>query len=167
MKRLSSLAAVILMFVSAANAQNLKDTVQWIQNSLNANQGNTFYGSEGNLEKRILTVPSASSCEVTFEYKIMSGNKTTFKATDKLNLKDINPSTIRTVRAGKDSFGSTSLFFAETTNYADAITLQIGGDDYSVQSSDLLFELPTAYAYRFEKAFKHAVALCGGKPSTF
>jgi hypothetical protein len=34
-------------------------------------------------------------------------------------------------------------------------------------SDSLTFELPYPYADRFTKALKHAIVLCGGKPSSF
>jgi hypothetical protein len=102
------------------------------------------------------------------------------------NLRDIDPSTIRTGETtgsfgplrGKtfhDNVPSVRVDFS-TTNDADTMTLIYPhGHEPTTQykkhkccdSSGSGIDMKPEYAPRFVKAFRHAVELCGGKTSTF
>ena len=133
-------------------------------------------------------MPDAKSCSVSFAYQTGPLEKNSYKIIDKpafqllekFNLKDIDP---KTIEAGKplhanagdmpaDTMGPYAAFSATTRDNAKVISnftilnpTVTQGPSYT--SDSLIFNLPYPYAARFTKAFKHAVTLCGGKPSSF
>ena len=76
------------------------------------------------------------------------------------NLGDIDPSAI--------SFHRNS-FEAKTTNDERKIEwkFELAHVLYPAKTNSVFFNLASAYGPRFATAFKHAVELCGGKPSKF
>ena len=193
MKLKLSTAALLLTCAWATLAQDtptLKDTLQWMQNTLDSGAGSLYIstGKDGAVEKRETTMPDAKSCAVSFAYqtgpleKNSYGiiNKPTFQVLEKFNLKDIDPTTIESAKpihtnAGDkpaDMMGPYVVFSATTRDNAklisDFTTLHPApGTQESFTSDSLTFELPYPYSARFTKAFKHAVILCGGKASSF
>jgi hypothetical protein len=185
-----STAALFLVSSSAALAQDtvsLKDTLQWMQNTLDSGAGSLYMSQkDGSTEKREVTMPDAKSCEISFQYqtgpaeKFSYGiiTKPTFKLVEKLNFKDIDPTTIvvgKPTKDGKpaDIMGPFVIFFATTrdnakliSNFTTLYPVPVTQEP-SFTSDSLTFELPYPYAARFTKAFKHAVTLCGGKASSF
>ena len=109
-------------------------------------------------ERRELKM-SGAGCEAAFTYSTEDTQHHVWTSTDKFNFKDLDASTVEVL-------GSSAVFYVETTNNANAISLTVNSTP-AFGSDDMLFELPEAYTKRFAKAFKHAVVLCGGKPSTF
>ena len=161
----------------------LKETLDWMQNTLDSGSGSLYITQkDGSTEKREVTLPDAKSCEVSFQYQTgLVANysygiitKPTFKLTERFNFKDIDPTTIESGKPttdGKpaDIMGPYVIFVATTrdnakliSNFRDILPLP-----QRFTSDSLIFELPYPYADRFTKAFKHAVALCGGKASSF
>ena len=188
------LAAVGLVVVCALPAfaqvtPSLKDTLQWMQNTLDSGAGNLYVKTgKDEIEKRELTMPDAKSCAVAFAYQTGPAeknsygiiNKPTFQVLEKFNLKDIDPTTIESgkpvhTNAGDkpaDILGPFVTFSATIRDNAklisDFTTLHpTPGAQESFTSDSLTFELPYPYSERFTKAFKHAVTLCGGKASSF
>lgn len=171
----------------AQDSPTLKDTLQWMQNTLDSGAGSLYMskGNDGEVEKRELTMPDAKSCTVSFAYqtgpleKYSYGiiAKPTFQLLQKFNLKDIDPTMIdlgKPTKDGKpaDTLGPYVIFSATTRDNAKVIsnitTLHPTPDTQESFTSDsLTFTLPYPYSERFTKAFKHAVALCGGKHSSF
>jgi hypothetical protein len=161
-----------------------------MQNTLDSGAGSLYIsmGKDGSVEKRELTMPDAKSCAVSFAYQTgpLEKNsygiieKPTFQLLERFNLKDIDPTTIESAKpihtnAGDkpaDMMGPYAGFSATTRDNAKLIsnftTLHPApGAQGSFISDSLTFELPYPYSARFTKAFKHAVMLCGGKPSSF
>ena len=184
MKRILLSVLTVVLPVGAIHAQSkntptLAETLQWMQNSLDAGGGLLFYSlKDASIEKRSLTLPSAAACEVRFEYqtgvpRVGGGfQKVTYLATYTLNLKDIDPTTIAVFPTGSDVGGPVSTVMATTRNDANLIALRLPlgvpkQDIISTPSNALIFTLATPYAARFTKAFTLAVKMCGGKPSFF
>ena len=168
----------------AQDTPTLKTTLEWIQNTLDSGSGSLYMKQQdGSTEKRELTLPDAKSCEISFQYQ--TGplenysygviKKPTFKLLEKFNFKDIDPTTIESGKATGDGpadiLGPYVIFAATTKDNAKLIsnirTTYAGQTTQEFTSDSLIFELPYPYADRFTKAFKHAVALCGGKASSF
>jgi len=169
MKRILLSVLMVVLTVGAIHAQSkntptLAETLQWMQNTLNADDGDTFVKTE----KRLNRMPSAASCEVSFEYQTQSlpSRKTTYQHTYTFNLKNIDPTSIVVFQSGGDILGPTSLVSATTTNKANLITLRSGNNE-AIQTESWLVEFGSPYAKRFAKAFTLAVNKCGGKPSFF
>ncbi len=188
MKR-TLLALIVLLIASTAQAQSLKDTLQWMQNTLRSGGGSLYISlnADGATEKRELTMPSVTSCEVSFLYQTGPLEKGSFgviaqpayRLATRFNLRDIDPTTVTAATDGvkptdmpADIVGPYTIFSATTRDSAESIShvvtlypAPVTLESYTTDS--LIFELPYPYAERFTKAFKHAVTLCGGKPSTF
>ena len=145
------------------NTPALAETLQWMQNTLSSGDGNTIVKTE----KRLNLMPSAASCDVSFEYQTQSlpSRQTTYRSTYTFNLKNIDPASIVVYPSGGDILGPTSLVSATTTNKANLIALRSG--DEATPTDSWLVEFGSPYANRFAKAFTLAVKMCGGKPSFF
>lgn len=158
---------------------SLKETEHWMQNTLNNSGAGTLYvRNKESAEERTWNMPFASSCEVSFEYRTgdpgVAGflKRVDYEAIYKFNLKDIDPSSIKLVNAGSDIIGPKSIVMVGTKDDANLITLEFprkvrAADIVPIPSNSLLFEFGSPYAKRFVRAFRHAVVLCGGKPSSF
>ena len=175
-------------YALAQHTPTLKETFEWMQNTLDSSSGSLYMSQkDGSTEKRELTLPDAKSCEISFQYQTGPVEnysygviaKPTFKLIEKFNFKDIDPTTIRSgkpahTKAGDkpaDILGPYVIFFATTRDNAKLIsnvsTTYPVPTTQTFASDSLTFELPYPYAERFTKAFKRAVALCGGKASSF
>lgn len=169
-------------YALAQDTPTLKDTLAWMQNTLDSGAGSLYMNQkDGSTEKRELTMPDANSCEVSFQYQtgLLANHsygiitKPTFKLIEKFNFKDIDPTTItggKPTKDGKpaDMIGPYVIFVATTRDNAKLISnINTSPTAQAFTSDSLTFELPYPYADRFTKAFKHAVALCGGKASSF
>jgi hypothetical protein len=87
---------------------------------------------------------------------------------DTFNLRDIDPNSIQVAKepeGSRDYVGVSAQVKLSTRNdlslldYTGNVTGKTSFDSFNITDSE--------YAERFAKAFKHAVELCGGKPSTF
>jgi hypothetical protein len=180
------IAGLILCVASSTLAQDtptLKETLEWMQNTLDSGAGSLYMSQkDGSTEKRELTLPDAKSCEVSFQYQTgLLANysygiitKPTFKLTEKFNFKDIDPTTVESGKPTKDGkpadiIGPYVIFVATTRDNAKLIfnARDLLPTPQTFASDSLTFSLPYPYADRFTKAFKHAVALCRGKASSF
>ena len=167
----------------AQDTPTLKETLEWMQNTLDSGAGSLYMSQkDGSTEKREVTLPEAKSCEVTFQYQtgLLANHgygiitKPDFKLLEKFNFKNIDPNTVESGKPTKngeptDIIGPYVVFFATTRDDAKLIsnTRDLLQTPQTFTSDSLTFSLPYPYAERFTKAFKHAVALCGGKASSF
>jgi hypothetical protein len=167
------IASLLLMLtapVFGQNAPNLKDSLQWIRNTLQAGGGQVIFGAKGEISSVGHLSMSYTGCEVDFVYTTINGQdgKETLHPDTIFNLKDIDPQAILSSRVNAGFLHlryPMDLISIETTNDARVMMLKMGLT--VVPTSDMTIELNPAYAPKFLKAFKHAVALCGGKSSTF
>ena len=169
----------------AQDKPTLKETLEWMQNTLDSDSGSLYMSQkDGTTEKREVRLPDAKSCEVSFQYQTGPLEnysygviaKPSFKLIEKFNFKDIDPTTIQSGKPTKDGkpadiVGAYVFFSATTRDNAKLISnvrsVPPTEQTFTFTSDTLTFELPYPYANRFTKAFKHAVALCGGKASSF
>ena len=146
-------------------------TLEWIQNTLDNNDGNTIYqGADGKSAKHINLLTEINGCHVTF----VSETKEDFKAVSRFrlqaNLADLDPTSLKSDPSAPDILGSVISVRVRTTNEMPSIKLSNERSwelPFLVPTTDIDWELPALYAERFVKALHRAIALCGGKASTF
>jgi Trypsin-like peptidase domain len=146
-------------------------TLQWIQNTLNNNDGNTIYqGADGKSAKHINLLTEKNGCHVTF----VSETKEDFKAVSRfrlqVNLGDLDPTSLKSDPSAPDILGPVISVRVRTTNEMPSIKLSDERNwelPFLVPTTDIDWELPSLYAERFVKALHRAITLCGGKASTF
>jgi hypothetical protein len=145
--------------------------LHWIQNTLADGEGRTLFGKD-DIRENLL--PDVNGCQVTFVYsRARSDWEVTDHTRQQVNLGDLDPASL-TVTDGledKDILGdSVRDVTVHTTDKVRTIRLtpnDWGWQPLTLQSTDLLWQLPAPYAARFANALKHAITLCGGKPSSF
>ena len=113
-----------------------------------------------------------NGCQVTFVYatSIDFEEETHFRY--QVNLGDLDPTSIEASDPSHRDFEPVSLVMVYTTDKVP--TIRLNNEDRiwnpaipTLPSTDMGWELPAPYAARFAKAFKQAIALCGGKSSSF
>jgi S1-C subfamily serine protease len=147
---------------------SLKDTLQWMHNSLR-DEG-TSHLPEGGTFSAELT--DFSGCRVHFTVRVEGaggGSPEYF-----LNLSDIDPTTVvfnrdskekpeGSVKPGEEDLG---FFGALTTNKRKMLSVK----NPTTEEHEGIFEIMFVFGHpgygdQFAEAFRHAVSLCGGKPS--
>jgi hypothetical protein len=154
------------------DGDDLKETLSWMQSSLDAitEGGTVSFDSEVNLT----TLVEFSDCRVHFRHDIKKVEakapsadghvpiRTLYGSEIVFNLGDIDPERISAEPYNVPGYDAYRVFGAYARNNEKKIAFSAGDPGPS-----LAFPLYADYATRFTKAFKHAVALCGGKPSKF
>ncbi len=148
---------------------SLKDTLQWMHNSLR-DEGASHL-PEGGTFSAELTDFSGCSVHFTVRDEGAGGGSGEYF----FNLSDIDPTTVvfhrdsedkseSPVKPGEEDLG---IFGALTTNKRKTLSVKISttGKHESVSEIVFFFGHP-GYGDQFAEAFRHAVNLCGGKPST-
>ena len=150
--------SVVILAASFAQGQSFKETLRWMHNASEYNVSSD--PTKGDFDW--VEVPLTNTCTnfvITLEHD--GETKHTFKAV--LNLRTIDPNTIRALGLEEDLW--TSVYIG-TTDDQSAIqtenTTSIGRKTKGVS-----FPFDASFAPRFVKALRHAVILCGGKPSKF
>jgi hypothetical protein len=167
-----AIVGLVLVCALPAYAQDtpsLKDTLQWMHNFVDAHSYWEMEKSENNpmgIDRSRLTFNKCQATQTLFE----GGNSL---GDTRYSLGDIDP---QAVKIEKSAASSVAVEF-ETTNSRDVIAITISDRwSDSIQewckhqtcvSSWLINFDSEENAKRFAKAFKHAVSLCGGKPSAF
>jgi hypothetical protein len=101
-------------------------------------------------------------CQITT--KTTNNRKTDHGLQEKFNLGDIDLQSIRVVTSNPKLANVAEIQFSARNN-AEAL-IYTGNIIGKGTNSEIAMDDP-AYAERFASAFRHAVELCGGKPSTF
>ena len=139
---------------------SLKDTLQWMQNSLDGNGNEHIAG-----EVRSVRVTDFSECRIHFTYTTTKDGRGTYRMDFSFNLADIDPAYVTFYQFPKghirEGFG---VFGAGVQNDAKKITIQ-GPPWADEPMSGISFDFDVAFGVGFTKAFKRAVTLCGGKAS--
>jgi S1-C subfamily serine protease len=153
---------------SAEQQPDLKATVNatlnWLSNSSETYGFFNPSNSLGYLYSERFAIQS-TSCDMQVNWTVisqLSGDKhvNTTESTSLVNLHDLDPTTVEEYRTAEKFYN----IMIHTTNDEHRITF----DGKPSNDSRLEFSVEDEdYAIRFAKAFKHAVILCGGKPSTF
>jgi hypothetical protein len=173
---------ILLVFVGlTANAQNiasvsLKDTLEWMHN-FSADHATQLTGHGGGgdgickigtpncVERFDSTTFGSQGCSATLTWLITLDGHEWNKDIYQFSLKDLDPESV--------TFGKSWPFLlavhAETTNNEKKVYQVINGrvpTDGAQTFIEVVFNYPDD-GKRFAKALKHAIKLCGGKPSVF
>jgi hypothetical protein len=143
---------------------SLKDTLRWMQTS-SASQGHTFQAGED----RSTQLTKFSGCQVTIVYTTTKDWKETYHQEITFNLSDIDSDTglFEDYKNVSDGFEGIGIFTAITRNDEERVHYKISTTGQEFDGSSVIFDFRSAYGHKFSKAFRHAVNLCGGKPSLF
>ena len=178
---------------SPRTSPEILKTLHWIQNTLEDRDGNiVFAKKDGTSGTRANLLPDVNGCVVTFAHATLVGNewKQTFHARQRVNLGDLDPTSLRVdtfvkddvigpanpdphsdAVPGDDASRTVSIVTVYTTDKAPAVRDTLNDRNWrtatTLSSTDLSLELPAPYAARFAKAFRQAITLCGGKSSSF
>jgi hypothetical protein len=169
------LSVVMLSAMTACNKRqgpSLSETLAWMAQTYNSREDG-FGGHGWSLGKcmaKCEDVGAEVSLHETFNYKGCQITTTTISNREgdhglheTFNLRDIDPQSIRVLN--NPPLGDVAEVKFSTRNNVEALVYTgntIGKSDNSEFTMDDL-----AYAGRFTEAFRHAVELCGGKPSAF
>lgn len=185
MKRTVWLVFAILAATASAQqpAASLKDTLQWMHNFA-ADNGYQYTGQKTwdagpcdvgtpNCEQRHdVTTFDSQGCSATVTWSVTLNYKDYGTHTYRFSLKDLDP---KSVAYGKDRPFEVGVS-ADTTNSAKKVNASFaapadtGSGKYHDESPQTFVELvfnSQDNGKRFAAAFKHAIQLCGGKPSLF
>jgi len=152
---------------SSQNGATLAETLQWLRGASEEEsadeQGIGHIAFESNEKHPCLVAITETRRNAGPDFSLM----------ESFSLSDIDPAGIQVQDAGD---GESWVRF-HTTNYRKAIIDSSRGPFWpggptlkqpnKVKTSDYTFFTNFWFAPRFAKAFKHAVELCGGRPSSF
>ena len=179
-----TLAVLVILFASPAFGQSrrqdnptVKETLRWMQTSLESGAGNYWVGHE----VRSVRLESFVGCKVHFrhsEHQEAYANGEPAPEPNKsyhldyfFGLGDIDPTNITFSKGPRSDVPS--FITIHTRNDEKKITTRLFWESEADSKPDdtfLIFSLDSIdndYVVRFAKAFKHAVEACGGKPSLF
>jgi hypothetical protein len=169
------IAAALSLIAVPAYGQSpkptLKETLGWIQDSLNSDYGDIDKQTAKGTEADALRLADFSDCRVHFVATESIAGTETFHEDRRFDIGDIDPA-----KSGFASRGITSndpgLFTAVVQNSIKKIVTKTTYGNASlrvVEGRSALFvaQFYSPYGDDFAKAFTYAVKLCGGKPSMF
>lgn len=162
-----------LQVLSPKTSSEILKTLQWIQNTLIDDEGNTLYPkTDESSEERVNLLPDVNGCQVTFVYATRINWKETYHTRRQVDLRALDPTSLQVNTVSHDTLGPVSLVTVHTTDKVPAVRLTVNDRNWepaiaTLPSTDLLWELPAPYAARFAKALRQSITLCGGKPSSF
>jgi hypothetical protein len=158
---------------SPKTSPEILKTLHWIQNTLADQEGRTV---SSEMLVRDSRLDDVNGCQVTFVYyQIDSDNKMTNHSRSQVNLGDLDPASLTVgddyENKHIDIVGPVRVVTVHTTDKVPGVRMEpndLGWQPgFTTQSTDLLWQLPAPYASRFAKAVRQAIALCGGKSSSF
>jgi len=143
---------------------SVKDTLRWMQNSLPDKR--TRLMPEGGTFSAELT--DFSGCSVHFTVRFEEKGEEV-RDEYSFNLKDIDPATV-VFRRDSEGKPETEMFGASTTDKRKMLSIKWLSTKAPTEGHENLSEIILMFGYpgygdQFAEAFRHAVNLCGGKPS--
>jgi hypothetical protein len=164
---------------SGDQGDDLKETLSWMQTSLDSISNGGIVSLSVPLRRVSSTkLVEYSGCRVHFRHEIkqvgnhlIDDSHIEVRILDSseivFNLGEIDPERISAEPYPYEDAGDdpSRAFGAYSRNNEKKIIYTEGNQVYPAPS--MTFPLSAEYAVRFTKAFKHAVAICGGKPSKF
>ena len=159
------------------NNPTLKETLRWMQTSLENGGGDYEVGHE----VRSVKLDDFDGCKVHFsasthQEPFMNGEPAPDKRPTRIdyffNLGDIDPTNLSFTRGPRVNLSARSLITIHTRNDEKKIMSRYSWSEADSKPDDtfIIFALDAIendYVDRFARAFKHAVETCGGKPSFF
>jgi hypothetical protein len=183
MMRFKSTVVLIVIASATVYAQQarigLKETLLWMHNFVADNSSQYTgqdsvdnhtckLGSPNCQQRHDVSTFDSQGCSTTITWSATLNSKNNGTYTYRMSLKDLDPKSASWVKEG--SFQNA--VEVDTTNHVAAVmetftppngrTEEIGAQSLV----DLVFDSGD-HAKRFIEAFKHAIELCGGKPSAF
>jgi hypothetical protein len=178
--------ASVLLLASLALAQpqghdnpTVKETLHWIQTSLESGAGDYWVGHE----VRSFRLEDFAGCKAHFSYSTHQEpyangepapdpNKT-YHLDYFFSLGDIDPTKITYTKGPPDRLDVPAFVTIRTRNDEKKITTRFpweSRENAKASETSLIFSMDSFdndYVVRFAKALKHVVGACGGKPSLF
>jgi hypothetical protein len=140
---------------------SLAETLQWLTGASEAESSN------GNFQYTFESDATAP-CSVTItETRVRAGPDFWIKM--ELSLSDLDPKDIQVIN-GQEKYGGTlpsAIVGLHTRNYTQSITHTSSKIPQPFKASEYLVFTSAEFAPKFAKALKHAVALCGGRRSSY
>jgi hypothetical protein len=183
MRNCPTLMALIVLIVAPGFAQSpaknnptVKETLHWIQTTLENGGGDYSVGHE----VRSTRLADFDGCKVHFTHSthqeaFLNGEPAPDKKQSHIDqffeLSDIDPDATAFIKGPR--FDVPAMVTVHTRNDEKKIRTKFSWQSEADSEPDdtyIIFTLDpidTEYVGRFAKAFKHAVEACGGKPSTF
>ena len=155
--------------VAAKDGASLKDTLQWMHNAFPDSRSATEFRLGQTRELNFSSKGDASpACTVTIIDRWKAGGKPAVRETI-IDLSLIDPESIKWYVDDTLDKGTGTLVMVSNDDKKNIIEKTEGKEQGKLYLSERVFIsfVGPDYAERFAKAFKHAVTLCGGKPSTF
>jgi len=157
--------ATLMLCAASASAQSLDATFDWMQNTAPRSTYFAARNAYGCQTDQIRSI-THRGCSVTIqEYDEQCRDKKTLSYSITFNLGDLDPNGVE-ANASRlvPSEGSVLIQTTDNRSLIEETFPDIGPSKFDFQA--FWFESP-AYAQRFARAMRHAITLCGGKPSTF
>ena len=157
-----SVVTTACCLVGCNHEPSRKDTLQWMHDFLAEHSGDSTVVGDG--VWRTSYSLESDGCKVTLtdlEERKSDPQRRDYKEIYQFSLSELDPTTAKFVKAEYGSFADVG-----TRDKRSVIHMWEDGKDYPQWSLRIVFSDDND-AYRFAKAMKHAVELCGGKPSTF
>jgi len=174
--------AIVVVTAQAQQPVSLKETLEWMHNfaadngrqyagQRNTDNGRCELGTPNCEERHDVTTFDSQGCSATIMWTITLNYKDAGTYTYRFSLKDLDPKSVAWVK----DMPFENAVDAETVNSAKKVNVVFTppagatGDKFSNEPQTgvaLVFDNGD-HAKRFVKAFKHAIQLCGGKPSAF
>jgi hypothetical protein len=124
-------------------------------------------------KKQTNTINIIEGCSVRVEHRYLLFRSLTIRQrTDWLSLGDFDPSTVRfepnAVDENNNPFFTAKIERTDAAKKIEATAEMADGSKKELRLAGEFFALDTRdAAERFQKALKHAITLCGGKPAPF
>ena len=132
---------------TTAGAQSLQETQTWMHDFVadRGFEGLTFEGKD---------------CSAVINFSDEMGTRVSF------SFKDLDPNTATSVHVVVSRAGNVFMAKADTTNELKKVVVHNGLEQTQQSWVEILFR-SAEDADRFAKPLRHAIVLCGGKPSPF
>lgn len=173
------LASLALGQSQPRNNPSVKETLRWIQTSLESGAGDYSVGHE----MRSLRLDDFVGCKAHFSYSTRQEPYANGEPAPEPNkkyhldyffsLRDIDPTKITYTKGPPNRIDVPALVTIHTRNDEKKITVMLPYESQADSKPSDIYLILTMdafdndYVVRFAKAFKHAVVRCGGKPSLF
>ena len=179
MRKMLVLMVMVSATVYAQQPSSLEDTLVWMDNFVadhgsqltgqrNTDKGACKLGTPNCEPRHDVTILDSHGCLATIKWSVAVNYKDFGTHTYHFSLKDLDPNSVASV---KDNPFENAVA-VETTNSEKKVTesLTLPGGKAEERNKHTRVELVFDNgdnARRFAKALKHAIQLCGGKPSAF
>jgi S1-C subfamily serine protease len=145
-------------------SDELRETLRWMQDTLPEGSSECLRFS-GNSTCFKAELPKISGCTVNLRIRGLSGTQLEIAGyyIYYLDLGNVDSERIFSKSEHDDNHEYKEFYLYTWNDTKKILHIEVPANDFK---NELSFPLTTDYGVRFEKAFRHAVDLCGGMPST-